>query len=77
MNKQTIKITKRDNFVWKIVTAQEAKDIMSSDAFALYVLYDDDSESLISDAEELDEHLENGVTIGIEVGFITSAEVKN
>ena len=54
-----------DNFVWLNVT-NKAEDLY--DLFALYVLYDDESESLINSKEELIEALETGKTIGIEVG---------
>jgi len=63
-----IKVTK-DNFVWKIVT-HKAKEILSSGVFELYVLYDDDTEGLIEDFEDLNLTLEEGRDIGIEVGQI-------
>ena len=55
------------NFVWKIVT-ETAKDIFTSGLFPLYVLYEDNSESLINTYEELNNALGNGLSIGIEVG---------
>lgn len=70
MTRKTIKITESDNFVWKVLTEQEAKDVISNDAFSLYALHDDDSGSLILDESELQEYLEQGTEIGIEVGFI-------
>jgi hypothetical protein len=63
-----IKVTK-DNFVWKIVT-HKAKEILASGVFELYVLYDDDTEYLIEDLEDLNLLLEEGRDIGIEVGQI-------
>ncbi len=63
-----IKVTK-DNFVWKIVT-HKAKEILASGVFKLYVLYDDDTEGLIEDFEDLNLALEEGRDIGIEVGQI-------
>lgn len=68
----TIKVTKEDGFVWLIVTGQ-AKEIYNSGLFDLYILYDDDSESLIEDFERLNNALESGLTIGIEVGFINES----
>lgn len=65
----TIKVTKNDSFVWLLVS-ERAKEIFASELFALYVLYDDDSESLIDDYEQLDNALANGLSIGIEVGFL-------
>jgi hypothetical protein len=63
-----IKITK-DNYIWKIVT-HKAKDILASGIFELYVLYDDDSEGLIEDLEDLNLALKEGRDIGIEVGHL-------
>ena len=63
-----IKVTK-DNFVWKIVT-HKAKDILASGIFELYVLYDDDTEGLIEDLEDLNLALNEDRDIGIEVGQI-------
>jgi hypothetical protein len=65
----TIRVTKNDSFVWLLVS-EKAKEIFASGLFALYVLYDDDSESLIDDYEQLDNALANGLSIGIEVGFL-------
>ncbi len=61
-----IKVTK-DNFVWKIVT-HKAKEILASGVFELYVLYDDDTEGLIDDLEDLNLALKEDRDIGIEVG---------
>lgn len=69
----TIKITQRDGFVWKIVNEQ-AKEIFNSGLFPLYELMDDDAESLIGDFDHLNECLEHGTPIGIEVGFTNYAE---
>jgi hypothetical protein len=66
---KTIKITKEDQFVWLIVT-EKAKEIFNSGLFDLFIVYDDDSESLIESSEQINEALENGLDIGIEVGFI-------
>jgi len=59
--------TTKENFIYKIVT-NKAKEIFSSGLFELYVLHDDESESLINTFEELNKYLENGAEIGIEVG---------
>jgi hypothetical protein len=63
-----MKIT-ADNFVWLLVT-EKAKDIWNSGLFELYILHEDDSESLVDCFEDLDEALSNGLSIGIEVGFL-------
>jgi len=61
-----MKVTK-DNFVWKIVT-DKSKDIFINKLFDLYILFYDDSESLINTFQELNIALESGYNIGIEVG---------
>lgn len=61
-----IKVT-QDNFVFKIVT-HKAKEILASGIFELYVLYDDGTEGLIEDLEDLNLALEEDRDIGIEVG---------
>ncbi len=63
-----MKITK-DNFVWKLVNNQ-AKELFSTGIFEIFALYGDDSESLIETSTQLNEALEQGLDIGIEVGFL-------
>ena len=58
-----------DGFVWLLVT-EKAKEVFNSGLFSLFVLYDDDSEALIEEFEDLDKALENGLSIGIEVGHL-------
>lgn len=58
-----------DGFVWLLVT-EKAKEIFNSGLFSLFVLYDDDSENLIEEFEDLNKALENGLSIGIEVGHL-------
>ena len=58
-----------DGFVWLLVT-EKAKEIWNSGLFSLFILYEDDSESLIEDFDDLDNALANGLSIGIEVGFV-------
>lgn len=64
------KITK-DGFIWLLVT-DKAKEIFNSGLFELYRLYDDgsDAEGLIESMDDLNEALEQGMNIGIEVGFL-------
>ena len=64
-----MKIT-ADGFVWLLVT-EKAKEVFNSGLFSLFVLYDDDSEALIEEFGDLDKALENGLSIGIEVGHLT------
>lgn len=64
-----IKITKEDKFIWKVVTPQQARIIYSIQLFSLYELRDDDSESLIKTALELENVIKRQNQIGIEVGL--------
>ena len=70
-----IKVTD-DGYVWCIVT-YAAKELLSSGALSISELHDDDSESLIETQEQLNEALERGNPIGIDVGFLyTNKEIK-
>lgn len=60
-----------DGFVWLLVT-EKAKEIFNNGLFSLFVLYDDDSESLIEEFDDLNKALENGLSIGVEVGHLNS-----
>jgi hypothetical protein len=57
-------------FVWLLVT-NKAKEIYLNGLFELYVLHDDESESLVEGFTQLSEALENGLDIGISVGQLT------
>ena len=57
------------NFVWLIVT-NKAKEIYSSGTFDLYVLHNDNSESLVEDYAQIKEAEEYGLQIGIEVDHL-------
>lgn len=57
-----------DGFIFMIVN-DKAKEIWNSGLFELYVVYSDDTESLIETFENLDMHLSNGDDVCIEVGF--------
>jgi hypothetical protein len=59
--------TTKDNFVWLLVT-DKAKEVYLSGLFELYILYNDDSESLVESFSQLSEALEDGLDIGISVG---------
>jgi len=67
MRESNIKIV--NGFVWLLVT-ERAEEVYFSDLFEIYALYDDGSESLIVSLEHLTTELENGLDIGVEVGFI-------
>lgn len=60
-----------DGFVWFVVT-DKANEIYRSGLFALYVLWLDGSESLVTDYEDIDEAKQRGLQIGIEVGHLTN-----
>jgi len=57
-------------FVWLLVT-NKAKEIYLNGLFELYILHNDESESLVEGFTQLSEALENGLDIGIEVGKLT------
>jgi hypothetical protein len=56
-----------NGFVWLLVT-DKAKEIHAFGIFALYALRGDGSESLIEWRHQIDDALEQGLDIGIEVG---------
>lgn len=60
--------TTKDNFVWLLVT-DKAKEVYLSGLFELYILYNDDSETLVESFSQLSEALEDGLDIGISVGY--------
>ena len=70
MTRKRFRITEGDNFIWKLLTEQEAKDCMEHELFSLYALHDDNTESFICDEEELQEAINDGLDVGIEVGFL-------
>lgn len=71
--KNKIKIIK-DGFVWLLVT-ENAKEVFQSGLFELYVLREDESEALIRTYYDLNEALDSGNHIGIEVGWLPRAEI--
>lgn len=65
-----IKIT-ADGFVWLIVT-DVAEKLYYTFAVQLYCLYDDGTEALINDFSELQDALEYGNEIGVEIAPLSS-----
>jgi len=63
-----IKVTE-DNFVWKVLTEGQAKFIFISGLFDLYVLYIDESETLVESIEQIETAIKQDAELGIEVGF--------
>lgn len=66
-----------DGFVWLVVGHEQARKLYKADAIPLYTLYNDESEALIESKEKLEEAIERGLQIGIEVGFISKLSVTN
>ena len=77
-----IHITK-DNFVWLDITNKMKKahnEIKRWEIWQgneIYALHDDDSESLIESQEELEEAINLGLKIGIEVGHLPTPTLQN
>jgi hypothetical protein len=66
---KSLAIVTEDNFVFMDVTEVAVK-LFNSGIFDLYVLHNDNSESLIERAADLNDALEVGLRIVIEVGAI-------
>jgi hypothetical protein len=69
-----IYITEKDKFVWLDVTDQmkygnKMRETLWN-AHELFVIYDDDSDSVVESHDEIDEALRLGLKIGIEVGHL-------
>lgn len=60
--------TTSDNFVFEIIPHDKAIEEFKKQS--LYILHNDDSESLIHTMEELMEVIGFGEVIGVEVGFL-------
>ena len=61
--------TTKDKFSWWIVTDMAHK-IFETDSIPLYVIYEDESESLIESIEELQEAINLNLPIAMELGYI-------
>lgn len=71
-----MKVT-NSGFVWKLVDGEKAKDIFALGMFELYIIWTDDSESLVESWTQLNNALESGYQIGIEVGHIGVEQLIN
>ena len=60
-----MKVTK-DGFVWLVLNQFQIKKAFT--VFELYILHDDDSETLINSTKELVDAVNNNFIIGIPVG---------
>jgi hypothetical protein len=67
----------KDKFVWLDVTDQMKQGEKKREEIwlgqELYVIHDDDTDSLIESHDEIDEALKLGLKIGIEVGYLPKA----
>lgn len=63
-----------DGFVWLVIIPEEAQKLWNADVFSLYVLYSDESEAMIESETELEDYLDKGLQIAIEVGFLSQME---
>ena len=70
--KNQIKIV--DGFVWLLVTDQ-AKEVFSSGLFDVYKLHNDNSESLCESYADINDSLECGLELAIEVGSLPEGSV--
>jgi hypothetical protein len=69
--KNQIKIV--DGFVWFVIT-EKAKEVFGSGLFDVYVLHNDESESLCESYADVNDALESGLQLAIEVGWLPDAE---
>lgn len=68
--KNQIKII--DKYVWLLVT-DKAKEVFQSGLFEVYTLHNDDSESLCESYADINDALESGIDLAIEVGHLYNA----
>jgi hypothetical protein len=62
-----------DGFVWFVIT-EKAKEVFSSGLFDVYVLHNDESESLCESYADINDALESGLQLAIEVGWLPDAK---
>lgn len=66
----------KDGFIYKVITLDKAMEVYYTNSFELYVLHDDESESLIESEEALLEANEKGWSIGMPVGMLDTEDAK-
>jgi hypothetical protein len=59
-----------DGFVWLLIT-DKAKEVFGSGLFDVYKLHNDDSESLCESYADINDALEAGLDLAIEVGHLS------
>lgn len=63
------KVTK-DGFIWLVVPSDDAMEMWKSKTAELYILHNDDSETMVETDLQVQRATFSGKQIGIEVGFI-------
>lgn len=63
------KVTK-DGFIWLVVPGDDAMEMWKSKTAELYILHNDDSETMVETDLQVQRATFSGERIGIEVGFI-------
>lgn len=59
-----------ENFVWNILTYEKAKNIFKENLKEVFILNDDNSESLIESEESLNKAINSNKILAQEVGYI-------
>lgn len=67
----------RTNGFWKILTKEQAWYIRHNENIELYILYEDGSESLIYEDEELQRAIDLDISTGIEASEVHRIENKS
>lgn len=60
----------KDGFIWIVVQNDNAMEIWKAKVAELYILHDDDSESMVETDSQITSAIHNGEQIGIEVGYV-------
>lgn len=64
-----------DGFIWKVIKPTQAKLMFG--IYDLFELHDDGSESLIETRGDLDNILNRGGIVGLEVGHLDASKAKD
>tara|TARA_R110000803_G_scaffold56959_3_gene114667 strand:+ start:9845 stop:10147 length:303 start_codon:yes stop_codon:yes gene_type:complete len=67
--------TMSDGYNFFTITKEQAERVYKAEAFSLYAIFDDDSESLLESLDEIVEAFDMGVDVGIEIGHIKKPKV--
>lgn len=68
-----MKIT--DNFIYKVISYDDAKGILQNTDLEIFALHEDSTEALLTTHEEVEECLSKNVPVGISVGSINPAQM--